>query len=50
MKIMEGLMQALVVKQPDDPIKYLLGLLDNNKSMQDVLNEIDTYSKAPSKK
>ena len=41
LEIMQGLMQALVVKQPIDPVKYLVKLLDCDKSMEEILEDIN---------
>jgi hypothetical protein len=43
-EMMKTLLQALIVKQPDDPVGYLIKLLDNNKSMEEIMVEVDEMS------
>ena len=36
--------QALVVKQPSDPLSYLIQMLDNEKDIEEIINSVNEMS------
>ncbi len=44
--IMQMLLQALVIEQPAEPIDYLIKLLDNDKSIEQLMKDVDEFSNA----